>query len=138
MPPTADSSNSYVTVEEAASYFDTRLNSSAWTSALADDKARALIQASRIFDGYLNWLEEIDKAAAPIEVKNACCEMALVLLQDDTQVKNDMEGISEINLSGMSVKASHQKKSIIPFHVFRLIAHLVDSGNAGTIEIVRA
>lgn len=136
--PTADSTNSYVNVVDADEYFDARLNSSAWTSANDDDKARAVIQATRIFDGYLSWIEEIDKADVPSEVQNACCEMALVLLLNDTQVQNDMEGISEIGLSGMTVKASFEKKSIIPNHVFRLISYLVDGGNNHTIEIVRA
>jgi len=136
--PTADSSNSYINVIDADEYFDNRLNSTPWTSANNDDKARSVIQATRIFDGYLTWIEEIDKTAVPVEVKNACCEMALILLQDDTQVKNDLEGISEISLSGMSIRASHERKSIIPSHVFRLISHLVDGGNNFSIEIVRA
>src|SRR5262245_17862286 len=50
-------SNSYVTVAEGDSYFDTRLISYAWTNANADDKARGLIMAAdRLNDQ--NWRGE--------------------------------------------------------------------------------
>ncbi|HEX7048651.1 MAG TPA: DnaT-like ssDNA-binding protein [Longimicrobiales bacterium] len=45
--PTA---NSYVTTVEADAYFDERLHAEAWTAASADDRARALIQATRRLD----------------------------------------------------------------------------------------
>lgn len=44
------SANAYTDVAAADVYFDERLNSAAWTAANADDKARALIQATRRVD----------------------------------------------------------------------------------------
>lgn len=43
-------SNAYATVATATTYFDERLNTSSWTDADADDKARALITATRRID----------------------------------------------------------------------------------------
>jgi len=42
--------NSYVSVSGADTYFNERLYSSAWTAASADDKARALISATKAID----------------------------------------------------------------------------------------
>lgn len=42
--------NSYATVAEAQAYFDNRLDVAAWTDATADEKAQALVTATRILD----------------------------------------------------------------------------------------
>src|SRR5688572_24107601 len=49
------SANSYVEIEEAESLLDSRLNSSAWTSAESDNKKRALLMAAQRLDRE-NWL----------------------------------------------------------------------------------
>jgi hypothetical protein len=46
--------NSYVTVEEAVTYFDDRLDVAAWTSASDDQKRQSLITATAILDD-LEW-----------------------------------------------------------------------------------
>jgi len=45
--PGAQHANSYVTAAEADAYIDGRLNADAWTSATADTRARALVEATR-------------------------------------------------------------------------------------------
>jgi DnaT-like ssDNA binding protein len=47
--------NSYVTLDEAESYHDSRLNSAAWTGATSDDKTRALLMAADRLQAE-NWL----------------------------------------------------------------------------------
>lgn len=42
--------NSYITVADAQTYFDSRLFSDTWTNSTADDKAKALIMASKKID----------------------------------------------------------------------------------------
>lgn len=42
--------NSYVSLEEAESYFEARLDSSAWVSAPSEDREKALITAARALD----------------------------------------------------------------------------------------
>lgn len=98
--------NSYVDVTFAAAYFDDRLHSSVWSNASNDDRDRSLIMATReidtriAWDGYkvtetqaLDWprsglyddnRDYVDEDTLPIELKNAVCEYALVLLGTDT------------------------------------------------------
>lgn len=99
------SANSYISVADADTYFDERLNVSNWTGASADNKARALIMATtRIdqekfegeksttgqalkfprIDAYDDDAEEFPSDAIPQIVKDATCEMALRLLNDGT------------------------------------------------------
>lgn len=42
--------NSYASVADATTYFDERLNTAAWSGAVSDDQARALIAATRRID----------------------------------------------------------------------------------------
>ena len=44
------SSNSYVSVATADTYFDERVGASAWTAETTDEKERALIQGTRRLD----------------------------------------------------------------------------------------
>lgn len=50
--PTHVLANSYVTVAEADQYFSDRLAATDWTGASADDKARALLEATRRVDAF--------------------------------------------------------------------------------------
>jgi hypothetical protein len=49
------SANSFVTLEEAESFLDARLNADAWSNANADDKTRALLMAANRLERE-NWL----------------------------------------------------------------------------------
>jgi hypothetical protein len=49
------SANSYVSVDDATSYLDARLNTDAWTGALPDDKQRSLLMAASRLQ-VENWL----------------------------------------------------------------------------------
>ena len=136
---TADTTNSYSTVAQAEVYFDARLHAGAWTGAEADDKERALIQATRILDSYVTWAEVPDKAAPPQTITDATCELALVLLSGDVQAKDDMEGIQQVSIAGMSITAATTAKRIIPAHIRLLIGEYgVIKGGTGSIELVRS
>lgn len=112
------SSNSYVTVSDADTYFDERLGRSAWTGKSTDDKERGLIQATRRldqekFEGIKNtegqalkWPrynatdddgDEFDEATIPQIIKDATCEVALDLLiaSDDGDVPLTDTGLEE-------------------------------------------
>ena len=99
------SSNSYSTLAAANTYFEERLNASAWTSASTDEKNRALIQATRRLDQEkyqgeqvttgqaLKWPRayatdddgyEFGTSIIPVIVKHAMYELALRFLNDDT------------------------------------------------------
>lgn len=48
--PGAEDANSYLTVEEADAYFESRIKGESWSNASADEKAAALITATRVLD----------------------------------------------------------------------------------------
>lgn len=99
--------NSYRTVEEASTYFETRLDASAWVEASEPRKIAALATAARLMNdfkwsGYVVNLEQplafprqvryfdprlgtnvLAGNSVPSRVKDAQCEMALHLLTNE-------------------------------------------------------
>lgn len=62
----------------------------------------------------------------PKEIKEAQCELALVLLQQDTQSMSDTAGFSNISVAGtvdITIDKYDRIKEI-PSHVFKIISHL--------------
>lgn len=83
----------YNTLTEAETYFDTRLNTSAWDDATDAEKIAALTQASRQIDN-LNYkgtkysaTQDLEfprgtDTTVPDQIRWAACEIALQLLND--------------------------------------------------------
>lgn len=83
--------SSYANISYADDYFATRLFTEVWDDALDDDRTKALTMATRIIDR-LNFVGEKADAAqefqfprgsdtdVPRDIKQACCEIALALL----------------------------------------------------------
>jgi hypothetical protein len=139
----ATAENSYCLVAAADTFFEGRLHATAWDvmEALDPNKDKALIQATRMLDSYIAWHEPIDRtdveAVIPQELSDATCELAYTILAGDIQVKDDLDGLDAVGLSGMNLKKKG-KKSFIPDHVFLIIAHLGRRKGTGSIEIVRS
>lgn len=98
-------SNSYVDVSSADEYFDNRLHTATWDAASADDRARSLIMATTGLDYRIDWdgikadteqalawprdglLDDdgniLDDESLPVELTNATCDYALILLDND-------------------------------------------------------
>lgn len=86
----------YVTLNEAQTYFDTRLNTDTWDNSSDSDKTKAITMATRAIDA-LNFQGEKTSSIqenqfprdgdidVPQEVKDATCELALVLLDGETE-----------------------------------------------------
>lgn len=105
----------YVTVEEAAAYFASRLHSEAWVSAADGDKQKALTMATRAIDRTPIRGRKTDASqtlAFPrypdIEVsqavKDACCEEAVALLErgNSQRRKLQAEGVVSMSIGGLS------------------------------------
>jgi hypothetical protein len=106
----------YVTIEEAAAYFNDRLHVDPWTEAGNSDKQAALSMATRAIDRLLlkGWKANPDQALAfprypdanvPTAVKDACCEVALTLLEqggDNKRRRLQQEGVQSFTLGSMS------------------------------------
>lgn len=121
------SSNSYITVADATTYFDNRLDASDWTAATADNKAAALITTTSWLDTVdfygdrsattqaLKWprtdvtCDGVEATAAfiPREIKDATCEAALALLRNPTMLRGVVTApgsYDEVTLGDLSVK----------------------------------
>lgn len=124
--------NSYISVADADAYFNERLYSSSWDNATADDKARALIMATKAIDRQplkgikdmetqtlafprydpSKYLDEVEysnedlviEAEVPQIVLDAVCEEALALLDrgDDQRAKLQQAGVKSFSLGSLS------------------------------------
>jgi hypothetical protein len=118
--------NVYTIVADADAYLGASLYATDWTGALADDKARALVMATRLIDRQA-WLgakteaantqdwprsgledEEgtaISSATIPQFLKDATCELALDLLGDsDTETFEKEPEISSVGAGSARVE----------------------------------
>lgn len=154
--------NSYISLAEAESYFESHLYGTAWDSALDAIKDKALAQATRLLDASTNWIgnkktreqrlqwprEEVEHDGfflesdiVPNEVKNATAEMASLFITNDLTAEvdqNDLAGISlgkgalEIDFNG------NRKKRTIPLHIDDLLRGLGRVSTGGSsLQIVR-
>ena len=115
-----ENTNSYISLEDADAYFDTRINSSVWLAATDDGKSRALITATNGLDSYLTFtgylfdtyqahafsrlyreshfnLNNTEVLFPTRQLESATCEYALSLLSSDLFVKNDPSTISKVS-----------------------------------------
>lgn len=159
--------NSYISSSDADVYFGTRLFSDNWVSATETDKQKALIQAARTLDYYIQWngvkadsdnsmqwprvaiyeTQIVDGASesveltdiVPTDVVTAQCELAIYLLASDRTALADSAGFSELNISGaISFKVDKSTvPQMIPPVVFNLISKY-GSKRGGKIQIIRA
>lgn len=128
------SSNSFLTVLEADSYFDERVGSVVWTDAAEEDKERALIQASRELSDLFDWKgyrREIDQRLAfpryslctrddyyvdddkvPREIKESTCELAVVLLSGSIAADSPLdEGLNKIKVGDIELNFSKDERT---------------------------
>lgn len=99
--------NSYITVQGANEYFDTKYNAAVWDSVTNIDKQKALIEATRIIDTLNYKYDKTDpdqllefprnsKTEIPTAIKIATCEIALEILDGyDTNLEtNNLQVLS--------------------------------------------
>jgi hypothetical protein len=106
---------SYVSLAEANEYFSSRLHADAWAEVSDADKGKALAMATREIDRQpLAGRKTTDNQAlafprypdseVPEAVKEACCEIALALLErgNSQRRKLQQEGVQSFSLGNMS------------------------------------
>ena len=125
------SSNSYVTLAESDTYFESRLYVSVWTDATDDLKNRALVMATRRVDYEkfygdratptqslalprinLDYLDGIDmNNTIPYQIKHATMELALYMLATDMSKVGINDGAVKKVKVGSIEKEYHYDKS---------------------------
>jgi len=105
----------YVSLTEANEYFSNRLHVDAWSSASDADKEKALRQATKEIDRQLLKGRKTNPsqplafprypdAEIPQNVKEACCEEALAILESGNSQRRKLqqEGVQSFTLGNMS------------------------------------
>ena len=108
-------SGSYCTVEYADEYFKNRLHAESWGETSDADKEKALRQATKEIDRQLLKGKKTDAGQIlafprypdeeiPEAVKEACCEIALALLERGNSQRRRLqqEGVQSFSLGNMS------------------------------------
>lgn len=116
----------YLTVDEAQEYFDTRLHSEVWEEASLEDKLKALITSSRLVDT-LNFSGEKTVSDQPMQfprsgstlipdaIKIAVCEMSLALL-DDIDMEHEIEALDSTGFNYATLRTSYNP-AVSPEHI---------------------
>jgi len=105
----------YVTLEEANTYFASRLHAEVWTSATDTDKQKALDMATRAIDRTplkgvkASWdqahqFPRYPDTEIPQAVKDACCEEALAILERGNSQRRRLqqEGVASYSIGGLT------------------------------------
>jgi hypothetical protein len=105
----------YVNLEDANEYFSNRLHADAWAEASDADKEKALAMATKAIDRQpLSGRKTVSSqplafprypdTEVPEAVKEACCEIALALLErgNSERRKLQQEGVQSFTLGNMS------------------------------------
>jgi hypothetical protein len=124
-----EDSNTYITLADANTYFESRLYGTTWTSATDDNKNRSLAMATRMLDDLfvfqgdkltcaqaLRWTRsgvyDIDGCyvatdAIPTPIEEATCEQALELLKSDVTTQPELlaKGFKKAKVGPLEVEA---------------------------------
>jgi hypothetical protein len=129
----ASTQNSYVTVDEADTYFEDRPYSTKWDTYSEADKPKLLILCSSLLDWYIKWKgyktdsdqpmewprsdvvlkdgTELDDDVLPVAVKKAVYELALSTLEKgkDRTLDDDLLGLEQLKVASLSLRAKPDK-----------------------------
>lgn len=148
--PADPSANSYVTTVEALAYHTSRLFNVDWTAASTASQEAALEWATRLLDrqdwkgrrktipqplrwprytvydldGYL-----LDSETIPQFLKNATCELALLLLRGDRTLEAGTEGFTSIQVGPIKLDVNYfDRINDMSPEILRMIHGYVNAG----------
>jgi len=152
--------NSYVTVANADTYFETRIDSANWTQTYDEIKEQALVTATQIIDNNhwigtavsssqaLAWPRKyavywddrmgmeitISESTIPDKVKVAVYEQALHLVNNEDLLAQTTQTYESISIGNISVSDSNNdvtRTSITPNFVIKPLRPLIRRGSFG-------
>lgn len=156
--PGGSSSDTYVTLEEAKDYFKTRLHSDLWVSFV--NKKAALITATRLLERWVKWQGTkttetqalhwpadgavdrdgyyVPNHIIPVAVKEATCEMAYAMLEEDLTATDDMAGYHSLKVGSLHIVSdSKTKAKTIPESVWKAVAEYGKQPSVSQVRVVR-
>ncbi len=153
-------SNSYVTVDEANSYHESRLHNDSWSAATQADIEAALVWATSILD-QKKWKgnkatqsqslrfprsnlitmdnDVLASNTIPKFLKDAVSELAFYLLSEDRTSDSDTAGFTAIQVGSIKLDIDkNDRSSVLPESVKNQISFYVKNGIGGsTRKLVR-
>lgn len=155
-------SNSYVSLEDANTYFSTRLHAETWTSASDADKEAALITATNIIDWYytykggktastqaLQWPragvtvgnETYPSNSLPKELIMATCELAMVSIDEDVTADNALAGLRKVQAGPLMIQTADNGRppstGQLPDAVYLLLKKFMDNAGIRVLRLIR-
>ena len=118
--------NSYLEVADADAYFVDRLHTTAWDGATPGDKSASLIQATKAIEAmkflgarnestqklsfprsgvYVDGILQ-DATIVPQDIKDAVCEYAILMLQEDYTAPDDLEAFSDVQVGSIKISTN--------------------------------
>lgn len=98
----------YATTPQANAYHTARLTAEAWTAVPEAKRGPALQSAADILDAYAaahgGWKDDVDPAAVPTPLTNACSELALTLTDPALQerIRAQQQGVTSLSIGSAS------------------------------------
>ena len=114
-----------IDIDDANDYFSLRLHSDPWDEASEQDQTKALTMATKIINKFAyigdktsltqeNEFPRDEETEVPTEIKEACCEIALKLL-DEVDPDMEIENLNKVQSMFVNVRNNYDK-SFIPSH----------------------
>ena len=142
--PGASNANSYVTLANAETFFESRLHKTDWTDATDANKNIALAWATRLLDDYIAWDGMIasstqalmwprtlihntegypvSSGSIPSFLSEATSEFGMFLLADDVSIEKGEKGFKRLTLPGLDIYTDKRdRKGVIPQSVFAMV-----------------
>ncbi len=154
--------NSYVTVEEADTYFATRAHAKQWSEFTVEEKEALLITSTSQLEWYVLWKgtsvnslralhfpatgivinnRVIPDDSIPQPVKVAVMELALSNFNSDRTEIDGLDGIQMMKLDVLQIRTSQggtrTKKEVIPDKIWSILAGFFNRGSIGVTRLIR-
>ncbi len=142
--PGASNANTYTTLADAETYFESRLHKTDWTDATDANKNIALVWATRLLDDYIIWDGmvasstqalmwprtlvydtegyPVNSGTIPSFLAEATAEFGMFLLADDVSIEKGEKGFKRLTLPGLDIYTDKRdRKGVVPQSVYAMI-----------------
>ena len=154
------SANSYITLADAETYFESRYGSDNWDSQTDAVKNALLVNATRLLDQSFDWQgdvasstqalrwprddaydadgDEIDSDIVPDPIKNATCEMALYVVTNSGSTVDNSIKSAKVGSIEVEYRDNVSPEKLVDSEVVRAVEGLGDLKiGSGNIKLMR-
>lgn len=151
--------NSYITLADAETYFESRYGSDAWDNATDDNKKALLVNATRLLDQSFSWTGEkatttqslrfprnyvyncdgelLDSDTIPTAIENATCEMVLFIAGNSGQSTNNEYKKAKVGSLEVEYRDNITPEELVSSDVSRAVGCLGTVSAGNTQKLVR-